>query len=517
MVGLVFEWINLTRGMARGWFDLRAIRLVVLGIVNLIFSGFLAALAALYFWARTARSLPALKPWHLQCPEAEFRASDAKAGYTLSDFCEQEDRVFQELDAFVAGPWATHALGAYSRFDTQSVCNPATVSDRNWNRTHIDEVPNPIGGVLLLHGLSDSPYSLRALGQRFLSEGFTVVWLRLPGHGTNPRALADATCEDWMAAVRVAVKGLRARLPNGVPLVMAGYSNGGALCLHYALEAVDDSNLPVVDAILLMSPMIGVNPLARMTRLYHLLGLLTRDEKTKWSKIFAEIDPFKYSSWPMNASVQAWKVTAAVERKLAKLKKLGRIAEMPPVLAMQSVVDSTVVVPKLITVLFDRLASEASELFLFDVNRDHTLTNLLNFEFESTVLAKLERSDRPFRLTVMRNEEDSPQLSLHVRDNGVWKQQAVELWWSKGCASLSHIAVPIPPDDPIYGDGTSPSRLQLGNLSMRAEPSALTIPNSIFVRSRHNPFYYFAEEYMIHWLSRNTDVSFRNEDIDRLN
>jgi alpha-beta hydrolase superfamily lysophospholipase len=504
VVGLVFESINFTRGMPnRGW-DLRVVRLVLLGVANLIFASFLAAIVALYFWARAARSLPDLQGWHLHKPESEFRAADAVDGYTLDDYREQEDRVFRELDAYVVGPWSEQSAGVYSRFDPQSVCKPEAILDRNWNRTHVLEAANPIGGALLLHGLSDSPYSLRAMGQRLHAEGYTVVWLRVPGHGTNPRALADVTWEDWTLAVQVAMKGLRDKLPAGLPLVLAGYSNGGALSLHYTLAAIEDAALPSADAIVLFSPMIGINPLAKMTRLYHAVGLVSRDEKSKWSNIYAEIDPFKYCSWPMNANVQAWAVTKVVERKLAALEKSKRMHQLPPVLAMQSVVDSTVVVPKLITVLFDRLTSESSELFLFDVNRKDSLSNLLNLSFEQTVTPKLQRTDRPFRLTVLGNAQpNSERLSLKVRDHGQWTQQPLDLSWPAGVVSLSHVAVPFPANDPVYGDGADLGGISLGNISMRAEPNALMIPSSLFVRCRRNPFYGFMEDRVIDWLSQN--------------
>ena len=83
--------------------------------------------------------------------------------------------------------------------------------------------------------------------------------------------------------------------------------------------------------------MIGINPMARITRLYHAVALVSRNKKAQWSSIEAEVDPFKFSSWPMNANVQAWAVTQLVEKELAQLDKAGRMAEMPPVLAMQSV------------------------------------------------------------------------------------------------------------------------------------------------------------------------------------
>jgi alpha-beta hydrolase superfamily lysophospholipase len=502
VVGLVFEWINLTRGMPdRGW-NFGVLRLALLGLANLMFTALLAAVLALFSWARMARTLPDLQGWHIEKPESEFRASDVSDGYTLDDYRDQEDCVFSELEAYITRSWSQQSPGDYSRFNPQSVCNPETIMDRNWNCTHVSEAANPIGGVLLLHGLSDSPYSLRAIGQRLGAEGYTVVWLRVPGHGTNPRALAEVSWQDWAAAVKIAMQGLRDRVPSGKPLVLTGYSNGGALSLHYALAAIQDSSLPAADAIVLFSPMIGINPLAKITRLYHMVGLVSRNEKAKWSNIFAEIDPFKYSSWPMNANVQAWALTKNVERQLADLEKSGRMNELPPVLAMQSVVDSTVLVPKLITVLFDRLTSEANELFLFDVNRTDSLSNLLNLSFERTVLPKLQRTDRPFRLTVLGNaKQNSGELSLRVRDHGQWTEQGVNVSWPAGVVSLSHVAVPIPASDPVYGDGSD--GLSLGNISMRAEPNALMIPSSLFVRCRSNPFYEFMEDRVIVWLSQN--------------
>lgn len=507
-VGFTSEGINFLTEMPEIGGHHRFLRLALLGFINLVFLSCLAMVAALYFWARLARSLPDLKGWHLQKPESEFHANQATKGYLFDDYLKQETRVFEELDQFIDHSWNKDSSDAYNRFDPTSVTNPKNVSDVNWNRTRILEADNPRGGVLLLHGLSDSPYSLRALGERLHAEGYTVVWLRVPGHGTNPRALAEVTWQDWTSAVQIAVRGLRELVPADLPLTLAGYSNGGALSLHYVLSSIEDAKLPAIKAILLFSPMIGVSPLARITRLYHAVGLFSQNEKSKWSSIFAEIDPYKYSSWPMNANVQAWGVTKAVEKKLAALEKANKMREMPPILAMQSVVDSTVVVTKLITVLFDRLKSEESELFLFDVNRMDSLSNLLNLSFEGSVQPKLAQEDRPFRLTVMGNKTpDSEQLTIKVRKSGQWTEQPVKAVWPEGIVSLSHVAVPIAPEDPIYGDGSNPGKYSLGTLSMRAEPSALMIPSSLFVRCRQNPFYQLMENHAVQWLSRQTAPS----------
>ncbi len=503
-ISLVAEFYHFTQSMPDQSWNLHVARLVGLVFLNLVFTALLAIIVVLALWVRMAGALPDLQGWHLQFPASEFCAADADAHYTLDNYLEQEQRVFGELDALIAGPWAKQIAGAYSRFSADSVSNPETIVDRNWNRTYILKSEKPIGGILLLHGLSDSPYSVRALGQRLHAEGYTVVWLRIPGHGTCPGALANVSSEDWFAAVKVAMRGLREQLPDDLPLVLGGYSNGGALSVLYTLSAIDDATLPKPKAIILFAPMIGINPMARITWLYHMVALVSRNQKAQWSGIDAEIDPFRYSSWPMNASVQAWLVTQAVERQLSKLQKSGRMNEMPPVLAMQSVVDSTIIVPKLITALFDRLTSASSELFLFDINRMDKFMNLFNRSFEQAIFPKLKRTDMPFTLSVLKNaNHNSQQMLLQTRNGKSWIETMTDYSWPAGVASLSHLAVPIPPEDLIYGtqEATVASGLPLGTLSMRAEPSSLLISSSLFYRCRNNPFYHIMEGHVVKWIS----------------
>jgi alpha-beta hydrolase superfamily lysophospholipase len=504
-ISLLVEFYRFTQTLPDQGLNFQVARWVGLVFLNMIFTGFLVIILALVLWVRMASSLPDLQGWHLQFPQSEFCADDAKINYSLDDYIEQEQRVFDELETLIAGPWANQIAGAFSRFCPESVSNPETVVDRNWNRTYILKAAKPIGGVLLLHGLSDSPYSLRAIGQRLHAEGYTVIWLRLPGHGTCPSALANVSSADWAAAVKVAMCGLRDQLPVGTPLVLGGYSNGGALSILYTLAALNDASLPNPKAIILFAPMIGINPMARITLLYHMVALVSRNQKAQWSSIAAEFDPFRYSSWPMNASVQSWGVTQAVERQLANLQKSGRMNELPPILAMQSVVDSTIVVAKLITSLFDRLTSAASELFLFDIKRVDRLVNLVNRSFEHAIFPKLQRTDLHYTLTVLRNaSSDSPAIILQTRSGQQWQEKSTDLVWPEGIVSLSHLAVPIPPEDRIYGtkEATAASGLPLGTLSVRAEPSELLIPSSLFFRCRNNPFYHFMEDYIVNWLSR---------------
>jgi len=487
--------------------QMRLVRWLGLGVANFVLMGALATGAFLYGWARFARGLPELKGWHRQAPASEFRAADVRPGYAFDDYLKQEATMFEQLDALVAGPWRAEAVGEFARFRAGSVCNPAYTLERNWNRTFVLKAAKPIGGVLLVHGLSDAPYSLRALAERLQAEGYTVVGLRVPGHGTCPRALAEVSWEDWTAAMKIAARGVRELIPPNAPLVLAGYSNGGALSVHYATSALDDKSLPAVNALVLFSPMIGINPLARVSRLYHTVARLSGDPKAQWSAVSAEVDPFKYCSWPMNASEQAWALTQEVERRLAALERAGRMGEMPPILANQSAIDATVVVPKLITVLFDRIKPGGpSELVIFDANRVAWLANLVNLSFEQEIRPLLQRKDLPFKLTLVVNAEtNSLAVKAQTRASDSLTELPLEEAWPKDVFSLSHIAVPISPTDPVYGtaEATVKSGLPLGSLSMRGEHGALMIADSMLIRQRHNPFYPFMEDHAVKWLAEN--------------
>lgn len=485
----------------------RLIRWISFVVANLVIMGVLATGAFLYGWARFARELPDLQGWHRQAPASEFRAVDARPGYTFDDYLRQETEVFQQLGTLVAGPWKAEAVGEFNRFRAGSVCNPEKTLEQNWNRSFVLRASKPIGGVLLMHGLSDSPYSLRAIAERLHAEGYTVVGLRVPGHGTCPRALAEVTWEDWTAAMKIAVRGVRELIPNGSPLVLAGYSNGGALSIHYVTSALEDKSLPAVNAVVLFSPMIGISPLAKISRLYQTVARISGDAKAQWSDVSAEVDPFKYCSWPMNANMQAWNLTQEVEQRLAALDQTGRMGQMPPILAMQSAIDATVVVPKLITVLFDRLQPGGpSELVLFDVNRVAWLDNLVGLSYQREIRPRLQRTDLPFKLTLVVNAATNSQaVKAQTRAGDSWTEIALKEAWPKDVFSLSHIAVPIPPTDPVYGtaEATGKSRLPLGSMTMRGEHGVLMISDSLLIRQRYNPFYTYMADHVVKWLAEN--------------
>ena len=137
---------------------------------------------------------PELQTWHTEILDEEF--SESMLGETVTDFEQYlalEQRLFDQLRREIyidhrSGP--AHSLERYNR---GSLSDPSG-REPNWNRTFELTVDDPKGAVLLLHGMSDSPYSLRALGEAHAVEhGYQVLGLRLPGHGTAPSGLTSAS------------------------------------------------------------------------------------------------------------------------------------------------------------------------------------------------------------------------------------------------------------------------------------------------------------------------------------
>lgn len=196
---------------------------------------------------------------------------------------------------------------------------------QDWNRSYVLEpAGHPLGAVVLLHGLTDSPYSLRHVAKLYQARGYLAIGLRFPGHGTVPAALTSTTWEDWLAATRLAVREARRRVPSGVPLHLVGYSAGGAAALKYALDALEDANLPRPDHLVLISPMVGVSTFARFAGLAALPALLPPFAKAAWLSVVPEFNPFKYNSFPVNAARQAHRLTVEIQQQFDRLTASGK-------------------------------------------------------------------------------------------------------------------------------------------------------------------------------------------------
>ncbi len=193
----------------------------------------------LVFALQARARLADLRPWHQVSLAAEFHAG-ADAPKTFAEYRALEDRLFAELRRKVLDDPAAADTQWLGRYTPGSI--PARLAlETPYNRS-FELVPAEIrGAALLVHGLSDSPYSMRALADTLYAQGYYVLALRLPGHGTIPAGLTDVSWRDWYAAVALAARYAASQAP-GKPFIAAGHSTGAALVTLYSVRALDDAD-----------------------------------------------------------------------------------------------------------------------------------------------------------------------------------------------------------------------------------------------------------------------------------
>jgi len=462
-------------------------------------AGFLLAVAvALTVYVER---LPELHVWHTAVLDAEYTRDSPIS--TFEEYQALEDRLFAQLDERVYRRTRPAGADSVNRYRRGSLADPARWPI-NWNRSFLLQAQHPRRVVLLLHGLTDAPYSLRHLALRLQRSGATVLGLRLPGHGTAPSGLRTVTWQDMAAAVRLAARHLD-KLGGGRPIDIVGYSNGAALALHYVLASIDDPSLPRVGRLVLLSPQIAISPAAGLAvwqaRLGHLLGL----QKLEWNAVHLEYEPFKYGSFAVNAAALAHRITVENQRRLRQLAQAGMLEQMPPILSFSSVIDATVEAPAVVTQLFNRLPAGGHELVLFDFNRQAGVEPLLNWNPDPMIDAVRSATPRHYGLTLVTNRDRQSLAAMAVHwpsERQTATRTPLGLSWPREVYSLSHVALPFAPDDPIYGGfpaGPGPG-IQLGNLAWRGERGALQISASSQLRLRWNPFYAWLEDRAVAFL-----------------
>ena len=86
-------------------------------------------------------------------------------------------------------------------------------------------------GVLVVHGFTGNPSSMRELAESFAAAGYHVELPRLAGHGTAVANMIPTRWADWSSDAELALGQLQARCAR---VVVAGLSMGGALTLWLA-------------------------------------------------------------------------------------------------------------------------------------------------------------------------------------------------------------------------------------------------------------------------------------------
>jgi alpha-beta hydrolase superfamily lysophospholipase len=467
----------------------RAVRL--LGRAAILAAVALVVFLGIRIWD-SQRGLP-LESWHTFVP-VELTADELDRA-DWGQYLAAEERIFAELRTEVTQKLGVAERVPVNRYFEGSPVYPGNFAD-DWNRSHVLEPDGaPVGVAVLLHGLTDAPYSQRHIAELYRDRGFIAIIPRLPAHGTVPAALAEIEWEDWAAATRLAVREVRRRVGPEAPLHLVGFSNGGALALQYALDAIEDPELARPDRLVLISPMVGITEFARFAGIAGWPAFFPAFAKAAWLGILPEFIPFKYNSFPVNGARQSFQLTRALQEQIRRLARDGRLESLAPVLTFQSVIDFTVSTRAIITALYAQLPANGSELVLFDMNRTIKFGPLLGSGADTVLNRILPAPPRRFRTAILANAgPDRYDMVERVIEAGatVETTRPLDLAYPADVFSLSHVALPFPLDDGLYGMRPDPNDdfgINLGAMATRGERGALIVSLDSLLRMTSNPFF----------------------------
>jgi len=172
-----------------------------------------------------------------------------------------------------------------------------------------------------------------------------------------------------------------------------------------------------------------------------------------------------------------------------------------------STVDATVSVDAVIDNLMEHLApDDGHELLLFDINRASVKKTILVTDPGPLTARLMDDAGLAFHLTLVTNESGESTALVSHRKGPLSADVATTtlgVSWPSGVISLSHVALPFPPDDPLYGrrdPAADDGVIHLGEMNFRGERGLLRFPADWLLRLRHNPFYGFMETRVIEWV-----------------
>lgn len=199
-------------------------------------------------------------------------------------------------------------------------------------------------GCLLIHGFTGAPTEMRPLGEYLAGYGYSVMGIRLAGHGTRIEDLNRMIWNDWSASV---LDGWHLLSKAVERIFLIGLSMGGALALYHA------SFLPAAGVIALSTPyQVRSDPrLPFLPILSKFFPYLEKGE-SDWQDQDAVEDHFSYDHYPTKAVLQLVRLLEELRKSLPDVKL--------PALLMHAVKDGGVGVEN-IDLIYDALGTPAEQ------------------------------------------------------------------------------------------------------------------------------------------------------------
>ncbi|SJM92654.1 Esterase/lipase [Crenothrix polyspora] len=255
-------------------------------------------------------------------------------------------------------------------------CRDLSWESRAYNKTEYDDInsqetaeadPAPFlltpensngVGVLLIHGLLASPAELKDYGHSLVHQGYTVMGVRLKGHGSSPYALRKQTWEDWYASVLRGFTILVAHCPH---IFVSGFSTGGALALKLASEKYPE----IIGVSATAVPIKFVNSAFMLVPLLHSANRLI-----DWFSSYEGIKPFieNDSEHPLvNYHHVPVKSLYELRQLIEAMNEFLPLIDIPVLIVQAN--DDPVVSSKSATDIMDKLTTPQKQLVMINAKR----------------------------------------------------------------------------------------------------------------------------------------------------
>ena len=189
---------------------------------------------------------------------------------------------------------------------------------------------NPDGkvqnGIVLVHGLIASPWSMKPMGEYFQSRCFHVMGVLMHGHGSRVGDMLVSKWQDWHRDLQFAVRTLSEKADR---ITLSGHSVGATLAV---LEAAQNSD---IDSLVLFGPAMAVDGAGKYARTVSQLGRMM--PTAAWFELEPEDAVYRYESFPYFAAAETWDLVEATQEAI--LKEPLSI----PVFTVASAQDTTVI------------------------------------------------------------------------------------------------------------------------------------------------------------------------------
>lgn len=268
-----------------------------------------------------------------QAPDTPaFRVSDSQPVYTQNSFTEY----VEETRA-----WLSQNRAFMTKNPAQELKSNSPFELKPANSGKVRK------GILLVHGLGDSPYSFVDIAPVLTKQGFLVRTILLPGHGSKPADLIRISMDDWADTVDHHAHLLASEVDE---LWLGGFSTGANLVTSWALEK--NSEQDKIKGLLLFSP--GFKPRSNLVALSPALSYFK-----DWADIDITGNHVRYDSLAVNGAGEYYKTS-----KLTR-SQLEEQAVDVPVLVTISEKDSVIDAAAILSLFQKRFTHPDSRLLWF--------------------------------------------------------------------------------------------------------------------------------------------------------